>query len=149
MLYSMALKPSLAPCLSLRYSCPISLLQPSFSKSAPNARAFLKPPSNRAWVLATTARKPPLRTRQSFSTFWEGCCGRESDAKIKLRESGYCALSDLQTGSITLEMRSKWDKVRGHPAIAQFSGVDRIVDDRYSARVSSCDCSRKSDRLPG
>src|SRR5271165_4038044 len=40
-------------------------------------------------------------------------------------------------------------KVRGHPAIAQFSGVDRIVDDRYSARVSSCDCSRKSDRLPG
>jgi hypothetical protein len=59
-------------------------------------------------------------------------------------EFGYCALSGLQTGSITLEMRSKRIKVRGHRAITQFFGVGRIVDDRYSARVSSSDRSRKA-----
>jgi len=47
----------------------------------------------------------------------------------------------LQTGSIALQMRSKRRKVRGHQAIAPFSGVGWIVDDRYPARVSSSDGS--------
>jgi hypothetical protein len=43
------------------------------------------------------------------------------------RYDGYCAFSDLQTGSITLEMRSKRRKVLGHRPIAQFSGVDKSL----------------------
>jgi hypothetical protein len=38
----MALKPLLARCLSLRYCCHISRLQPLFNKSVPNARGLLK-----------------------------------------------------------------------------------------------------------
>ena len=34
--------------------------------------------------------------------------------------------------------------MRGHRVIAQFSRVGGIVDDRYSVRVSSSDCSRKA-----
>jgi hypothetical protein len=60
-----------------------------------------------------------------------------------------CAESVLRTfrsakGSITLQIRSKRRKVRGHRAIAPFSGVGRIVDDRYPARVSSSDRSGKA-----
>ena len=41
-------------------------------------------------------------------------------------------------------MRSKRHKVRGHRAIAQFSGVGGIVGDPYSVRVSSSCHSKKA-----
>src|SRR6202011_4960020 len=88
-------------------------------------------------VLTTSARKPPLRT-DKFAALWRIAAPVHPIRSSNCAESGYCALSDLQTGSITItpEMRSKRHKVRGHRAIAQFSGEDRVVDDRYSASVS-------------
>ena len=64
--------------------------------------------------------------------------------RSKCAESGYRALSGPQTRSITLGMRSKRPKVRGHRAIAQFSAWVGIVGDPYSVRVSSSCHSKKA-----
>src|SRR5271166_336083 len=76
--------------------------------------------------------------------FWSLCHGKSDDRKPNCADPGYCALSGLQTGSITLQMRSKRRKVRGHRAIAPFSDVGRIIDDRYPASVSSSSREKRS-----
>ena|ERR1700693_128556 len=83
------------------------------------------------------------RLRMASRWFWSLCHGKSDDRKPNCADPGYCALSGLQTGSITLQMRSKRRKVRGHRAIAPFSDVGRIIDDRYPASVSSS-CSGKA-----
>src|SRR5207244_4206915 len=54
------------------------------------------------------------------------------------------AIGAIECPLISFFFWPKRHKVRGHRAIAQFSGADKIIDGRYSARVSSCDRSRKA-----
>ncbi len=76
---------------------------------------------------ATAAHGPSIRRRGISSRGAAPFLERGGLLRHARAESGYCALSGLQTGSIMLQMRSKRCKVRGHRAIAPFSGVSRIV----------------------
>jgi len=83
-------------------------------------------------------------SRPATSDYSSDSSRRESNCEDQTARIGLLRTFRPANRFYNAQMRSKRHKVRGHRAIAQFCGVGRVVDDRYSARVSSSDCSRKA-----